>query len=295
MTKIMTHLEILSKNVMEAGARSVNAVNVRCVNHEEDKFEALYNEEVNFLANKEVVIIQTTRGRVVTKVGTGMKVGKIVTEIGGIEIPIGRMGRRIGESVECGLKVKIGEQNVQSATRKSGRRAQLGPPLDSKKSKNGVYKTRPAHGQLGGSSNRSATPTLSAVRTPTLTGDMARPKVAGRDMPPRKRAKGIQINEDIVASRAKASSGSAGIYATYLTTSESEGEHQEHQDATSEPEDELLATHRAELRSKRMNDPSRIRTPQGNTTSSAPEHTMVPAPVLQGPPLKSMDRLKTEG
>uniref|UniRef100_M1E018 Integrase core domain containing protein n=1 Tax=Solanum tuberosum TaxID=4113 RepID=M1E018_SOLTU len=44
---------------------------------------------------KVVVIVQTTRGRVVTKVGIGMKVGRIVIENGGTEIPIGRMGRRI--------------------------------------------------------------------------------------------------------------------------------------------------------------------------------------------------------
>ncbi|XP_049368430.1 uncharacterized protein LOC125833330 [Solanum verrucosum] len=52
MAKIMTYLDILSKNVMGAGARGVNAVGVGCANSEEMKFEALYNEEVNFLASQ---------------------------------------------------------------------------------------------------------------------------------------------------------------------------------------------------------------------------------------------------
>ncbi|KAK4724478.1 hypothetical protein R3W88_027257 [Solanum pinnatisectum] len=52
MAKIMTQLDILSKNVMGAGARGVNAVGVGCANPKEMKFEALYNEEVNFLANQ---------------------------------------------------------------------------------------------------------------------------------------------------------------------------------------------------------------------------------------------------
>uniref|UniRef100_M1AX07 Integrase core domain containing protein n=1 Tax=Solanum tuberosum TaxID=4113 RepID=M1AX07_SOLTU len=52
MAKIMTQLDILSKNVMGAGARGVNAEGVGCANPEEANFEALYNEEVNFLANQ---------------------------------------------------------------------------------------------------------------------------------------------------------------------------------------------------------------------------------------------------
>ncbi|KAK4708698.1 hypothetical protein R3W88_029623 [Solanum pinnatisectum] len=52
MAKIMTQLDILSKNVMGVGARSVNDVGVECANPDESKFEALYNEEVNFLTNQ---------------------------------------------------------------------------------------------------------------------------------------------------------------------------------------------------------------------------------------------------
>uniref|UniRef100_M1DL69 Putative plant transposon protein domain-containing protein n=1 Tax=Solanum tuberosum TaxID=4113 RepID=M1DL69_SOLTU len=205
MAKIMTQLDILSKNVVGAGTRGVNVVGVGCPNPDESKFEALYNEKVNFLANQ-------------------------------------------------------------------------------------------------GGGYRSNYP---------------RPKVAG--IPPRKKAKGIKINEDATASRGKAtklpttsgkgkgkgkapaspepSSDSDGIYATRRTTFDSKGEHQEHQAAVSEPEDdELLVAQRAELRYKRMNDPSRIRTHQATITPPpAPTQAVVLAPRIQGPPPKSMNILKTEG
>jgi len=44
MAKIMTQLDILSKNIMGAGAQSIITVGVECANPEEEKFEALYNE-----------------------------------------------------------------------------------------------------------------------------------------------------------------------------------------------------------------------------------------------------------
>lgn len=52
MTKIITKLDILSKNFMGAGAWGVNAVGVGCVNLDDLMFDALYNEEVNFQANQ---------------------------------------------------------------------------------------------------------------------------------------------------------------------------------------------------------------------------------------------------
>uniref|UniRef100_M1DEK9 Uncharacterized protein n=1 Tax=Solanum tuberosum TaxID=4113 RepID=M1DEK9_SOLTU len=45
MAKIMMELDILSKNVMGVGARSVNVVEVGGANPEEMKFDAMYDEE----------------------------------------------------------------------------------------------------------------------------------------------------------------------------------------------------------------------------------------------------------
>lgn len=52
MENIRTKLDILSKIFVGVFVQSVNIVVVRCVNLYETKFESLYNDEVNFLANK---------------------------------------------------------------------------------------------------------------------------------------------------------------------------------------------------------------------------------------------------
>uniref|UniRef100_M1DIY7 Putative plant transposon protein domain-containing protein n=1 Tax=Solanum tuberosum TaxID=4113 RepID=M1DIY7_SOLTU len=91
------------------------------------------------------------------------------------------------------------------------------------------------------------------------------------------------------------SSDSDGTYVTHLNAYEGENEHQEHQFVASH-DDESIIARRAELRSKKMNHPSRIRTPQATTSPpSVPEQATVLAPPIQGQHPKAMNRLKTEG
>lgn len=50
---MITQLDILAKNVIGNVFKSVNIVGVGGVSLDEVNFEALYNEEANFLANQE--------------------------------------------------------------------------------------------------------------------------------------------------------------------------------------------------------------------------------------------------
>lgn len=67
---------------------------VGCSNLDELKFEALYNDKVNILANQGDIYRLNYPMMVLNKVGIGMKVGKIDIVNRGTEIPIGEIVRR---------------------------------------------------------------------------------------------------------------------------------------------------------------------------------------------------------
>uniref|UniRef100_M1DTP2 Integrase core domain containing protein n=1 Tax=Solanum tuberosum TaxID=4113 RepID=M1DTP2_SOLTU len=98
MAKMMTQLDILAKNVMGDGTRSVNVVGVCGVNPEEAKFKILYNEKVNFLANQGGGYCSNYPRASGNQGGIEMRVGDTVTESGVIVTPLGRKekGRQIG-------------------------------------------------------------------------------------------------------------------------------------------------------------------------------------------------------
>uniref|UniRef100_M1DHN6 Putative plant transposon protein domain-containing protein n=1 Tax=Solanum tuberosum TaxID=4113 RepID=M1DHN6_SOLTU len=119
-------------------------------------------------------------------------------------------------------------------------------------SMNGSNGSQVGHRDDVGNLNDMNDPT---VNDPIQLG-MARPKVTGSDMPPRKQASIFETEDD-----------------------------------------HLIQARRADLHSKRMNDPSRISVPQTPPPppATAPEQTAVPAPPVQGPPPHSLNRLKAEG
>uniref|UniRef100_M1DDI6 Polyprotein protein n=1 Tax=Solanum tuberosum TaxID=4113 RepID=M1DDI6_SOLTU len=114
-------------------------------------------------------------------------------------------------------------------------------------------------------------------RETELIWNMATPKVAGRNMPPRNKDKGIKINEGAAILKGKA---------TKLSTTSGKGKRKGK--APTSPEG-------VELRSKKLNDPSRIRNPPSTTsTPLVPEQAMVLTLPIQGPHPKEINKLNTE-